>query len=176
MATMTELPPIVDEKSRILILGSEPGKRALQTGQYYSHPDNKFWVILYNVFGGTYTEDYGKRKEFVLKHKIALFDVLISCRKPSEEGGSIYDEVANDFEDFYRQYPDIKYVFFNGRLASDMYIDHVGWKKHKINHLTLPSTSSADHKLSLEEKVREWKNIKNYLEELEKGDEILFEI
>lgn len=52
MATMTELPPIVDEKSKILILGSEPGKRALQTGQYYSLPDNQF--------GKYYTEYSGR--------------------------------------------------------------------------------------------------------------------
>ncbi len=173
---MIELPPIVDEKSRILILGSEPGKRALQSGQYYSHPDNKFWVILYSVFGETYNEDYEKRKEFVLKHNIALFDVLTYCSKPSEEGGSIYDEISNDFDNFYSQNPNIKYIFFNGKLAADMYNDHVGWRKHKLVHMTLPSTSSADHHKTIEEKVDEWLNVRKYLEDLEKGNEIMYEI
>jgi hypoxanthine-DNA glycosylase len=38
------LPPIVDENSRIVILGTLPGDLSLREQQYYADPSNQFWV------------------------------------------------------------------------------------------------------------------------------------
>lgn len=47
--TLTGLPPLVSPATRVLILGSFPGVRSLQTQQYYAHPQNQFWKILQAV-------------------------------------------------------------------------------------------------------------------------------
>jgi hypothetical protein len=53
MNRVESFPPIVSEKSKILILGSMPGEAALKAGQYYAHPRNAFWRIMGELFGHT---------------------------------------------------------------------------------------------------------------------------
>lgn len=45
------LPPVVDEHSRIVILGTLPGDQSLRQEQYYADPRNQFWSLLIGVFG-----------------------------------------------------------------------------------------------------------------------------
>ena len=176
MSTILDLPPIADESSRIIILGSEPGRASLETGQYYAHPWNNFWKIIYTIFGEEMTDNYEKRKDFVLKNRIALWDVLINCRQRSLRADSINDEIANDFNGFYSRYPNIRYVFFNGKLASDMYHDHIGWTKYCLDHYILPSSSGADVNKSLEDKIEEWKILRRFLEEIDENEKTMYEI
>jgi len=42
--------PVVDENSRVLILGSMPGPEALRKRQYYGFDGNHFWKILPRLF------------------------------------------------------------------------------------------------------------------------------
>ena len=43
--------PIVDDKSRVLILGTMPGVESLRKQEYYGHPRNAFWPIIAAVCG-----------------------------------------------------------------------------------------------------------------------------
>jgi len=98
-----------------------------------------------------------KGKEFILRHNIALWDVLINCHKEGVRPHGINDEMPNDFENFFSRYSNIKFVFFNGKLAADMFDYHVEWKKFKIEHSILPSFKQCDYKKTIDEKVKEWK-------------------
>lgn len=50
-ATLQGLPPVIDRRARVLILGSFPSTAALAAQQYYAHPQNRFWRILGAVIG-----------------------------------------------------------------------------------------------------------------------------
>ena len=50
MSQVRSLPPIVSERSKLLILGSMPGERSLKAGEYYAYPRNAFWPIMGQVF------------------------------------------------------------------------------------------------------------------------------
>ena len=52
------IPPLYDEKSRVLILGSFPSVKSREAAFFYAHPQNRFWPTLAAVLG----ED-GQREE-----------------------------------------------------------------------------------------------------------------
>ena len=40
------LPPVLDQHTRIVILGSFPGEASLSAKRYYAHPRNQFWRLI----------------------------------------------------------------------------------------------------------------------------------
>ena len=46
MSRVQSFPPIVFERSKLLILGSMPGEVSLKTSQYYAHPRNAFRRVM----------------------------------------------------------------------------------------------------------------------------------
>ena len=44
-------PPLYDEKSRILILGSLPSVKSREQMFFYGHPQNRFWKVISRVLG-----------------------------------------------------------------------------------------------------------------------------
>lgn len=156
-------PPLINLKSEILILGSMPSEESLRKNEYYGNPRNQFWRILYSLFNQEIEEHYQKRMEFVLNHKIALWDVIESCQRAGSLDSQIKGARANDFEGFYRIYPKIRMVAFNGGKASEVYRRQVGFGLNdRLNYLHLPSTSPANT-MPFEEKLTKWKSILDYL-------------
>ena len=79
MSTNHGFPPIAAPDARILILGSMPGQKSLEESQYYAHPRNSFWPIIFNILKTNNELTYNDRKTLLIKNKIALWDVLKSC-------------------------------------------------------------------------------------------------
>ena len=77
----TGLAPIAGKSSRLLILGSLPGDESIRRQQYYAHPRNHFWPIMAGLLGEELPEDYEKKKAMLLRHGIALWDVLFSAER-----------------------------------------------------------------------------------------------
>lgn len=118
---ITSFEPVVDEKCKILILGSMPSVKSLEKQQYYGNKRNHFWQIIYRLFGREMEEDYDKRKAFLLEHNIAVWDVLKSCDREGSSDSKIINPVPNDFVVFFNQYTNIKAVFFNGSKAEQLF-------------------------------------------------------
>jgi hypoxanthine-DNA glycosylase len=109
--------PIIDDNCRVLVLGTMPGPASLRRQQYYGYERNAFWRIIYDLFEEEPEEDYGFRKSFLLKHNIALWDVLKSCEREGSSDSGIRNPVPNDFAALYSKFPGIKHICFNGRPA-----------------------------------------------------------
>lgn len=151
--------PIADDSCRVFILGTMPGKASLRKQQYYGYERNAFWRIIYNLFGEEPVEDYELRKLFLLKHNIALWDVLKSCEREGSSDSGIRNPVPNDFAALYKEFSNIKYVCFNGRPAGNFYRRFV--EKPEQDSLGkayyyLASTSPA-YTLPYDKKLEEWR-------------------
>ena len=66
MQKISSFPPIINENSKILILGSIPGVKSLEMQQYYAHPQNKFWKIICEIFNEEFTTNYQHRIEILV--------------------------------------------------------------------------------------------------------------
>lgn len=151
------LKPIYDEESKILILGSFPSVKSRQNNFYYAHPQNQFWPIMSDLFNEPITD----KEQFLLKHHIALFDVIKSCDIKGSKDQTIKNVKVNDIKSIVAK-TKIKYIFTTGKKATNLYIKYLE-KTINIKPIYLPSTSPLFSKMKYEEKLKEYKKILYYL-------------
>jgi hypoxanthine-DNA glycosylase len=46
MTRKASFSPVIDERTRLLLLGSLPGEASLRAARYYAHPQNQFWQLV----------------------------------------------------------------------------------------------------------------------------------
>lgn len=160
----TSFPPIACKDSRVLILGSMPGAVSLAMQQYYAHPRNAFWPILYALWDEEMQDDYADRVAFALSHHIAIWDVAQSCVRTGSSDASIHDVRGNDFENFFATYPLIHTVFCNGRLAHTLFCKVADYVADERPCTLLPSTSPA-YTLSVAEKTAAWQAVRHAVQD-----------
>ncbi|WP_262147013.1 DNA-deoxyinosine glycosylase [Chryseobacterium foetidum] len=158
---ISSFPPIIDKESKILILGSVPGVKSLEKKEYYGHPQNKFWKIVFELFDENFTENYSEKIEILKKNKIALWDVIDTCERKGSLDAEIRNEEANDIETLLKTYSNIKTIFCNGGKSFKT-LKKILDKNSEIPVYLLPSTSPL-HTISFERKLDDWKIIKTYL-------------
>lgn len=149
------LKPIYDKNSKVLILGSMPSVASRANMKYYAHPSNRFWQILEILFEET-SENW---ENFILKHHLALWDVIESCDIEGSSDSSIKDVKVNDIASILKQ-TQIKHIFVLGKTAYNLYEKYI-YPDIKIKANYLPSPSSANATFSLERLVEEYRVIKS---------------
>lgn len=154
--------PIIGEGSKVLILGSMPGKRSLEEQQYYAYPGNQFWKLIYWIFEIPMDQDYDKRVQFLKDKGIALWDVIESCYRKGSLDSEIREEKVNDFNGLFEKYSNVKLVAFNGAKAYHTFEKRVGFNFPNIVIKQLPSTSPANV-MSFERKTKEWEIIRSFI-------------
>ena len=142
------IPPIADEGCRSLILGTMPSPKSREAAFYYAHPQNRFWRAMAAVLGEKLPERNGERAEMLLRHGIALWDVLKSCRIEGASDASIKDAEANDIAGLLQKYPAIERVYTTGGAAYRFYMRLV-LPQTGVVPIRLPSPSTANAKMSL---------------------------
>ena len=95
-AVVHPLKPIFSERSGILILGSFPSVRSREAEFYYGNPQNRFWQVLANVFGEPLPRTNEERQTLILRHDLALWDVIASCKIHGSADSAISDVTPND--------------------------------------------------------------------------------
>ncbi|MCR8643662.1 DNA-deoxyinosine glycosylase [Paenibacillus sp. N1-5-1-14] len=154
---LSSFPPVIHEQCSILILGSMPGAESLRLQQYYAHPRNHFWKIIFHMFNGTVPEEYESRLAFSQSKGIALWDVLQYCEREGSLDVNIQKPVANNFAELLATYPNIRHLCFNGGKAYDLFKRHVqaDLDLDLITLYPLPSSSPA-HTISMDKKLKSW--------------------
>ncbi len=115
--------PIVGVRPKVLILGSFPGSKSLETNQYYSNRRNSFWPIVCNLFDIGLGLPYKERCKQLADSGVAVWDVLESVERQGSSDTNIDTSTAfpNDFITFLLEHGEIRHIFFNGGEAERLF-------------------------------------------------------
>jgi hypoxanthine-DNA glycosylase len=137
-------------------LGTLPGEESLRRREYYAHPRNLFWPIIFALFeGGAPPPDYAERLAFVKARDLALWDVCEAAQRLASADSTIASEVPNRIDELLDAHPEIRAVAFNGSGARRLYDRHFA-RRSGLVYLALPSTSPAHARLGFAEKAARW--------------------
>lgn len=156
------IPPLFDEQSRILMLGSFPSVKSREGQFFYHHPQNRFWRVLAAVLGEECPISIEDKSALLHRRHIALWDVIASCEIIGSSDSSIKNVTPNDLSPILQGAP-IRAVFCNGGTSHGFYQKHT--RQHTgIDAVRLPSTSPANAGWSLDRLTEAWRVILPYLD------------
>ncbi|MCL2309647.1 MAG: DNA-deoxyinosine glycosylase [Proteobacteria bacterium] len=153
------LPPVVYRNTRVLVLGSLPGRASLAAQAYYAHPRNHFW----RIFGVLLEEpdlaerSYAQRLRVFKRHHIGLWDVVGQAQRQGSLDQNLKNITPNPLAELLPQLPQLEAIAFNGQTAA-----RIGQRQLSATFLKsiafyiMPSTSPANTML-FTEKVAAWK-------------------
>ncbi len=147
-------PPLYNENSETLILGSFPSVKSREAMFFYGHPRNRFWKVISEVFGEIEPNSIEEKKSLILRNNLALWDSIRSCTITGSSDSSVKDVVPNDISEILKN-SKVNRIFCNGTLSYKMYMKYI-YPDIKIEALKLPSTSPANAAFSLERLVAQW--------------------
>ena len=155
-------PPVADQRTRVLVLGSLPGEVSLCRAQYYAHPQNQFWRLMEVVTEVRLVElGYAARLEALLRAGVGVWDVVRSAKRAGSLDAKIRDLTPNSLAALAASLPALRAVAFNGATASAIGRKQLGEATARAL-LTLPSSSPA-HTRPFADKAVEWMRLKAYL-------------
>jgi len=148
--------PIVFKDTEVLILGSFPSIKSFEKNFYYAHPRNQFWKIMEAV--KSYPVNNKDQKIWLLKEsKFGLWDMIKNCSRDNSLDSSLEEEEVNDIASFLEENPTIKKLAFTGKKSQALFETHFGYLD--IERVYLPSPSAAYAKMSIEDKIKSYKEL-----------------
>ena len=157
------LPPLYDEHSEVLILGSFPSPKTRESGFFYGHPQNRMWPVLARLFDEPVPGTVNEKRDFLLRHHIAMWDVLASCEIVGASDASISGEVPTDLLPIFEAAP-IKAVFCAGGVSAKMYRKYHE-ERCGMPCFAMPSTSPANAAWSLDRLTESWAKVLEFIDE-----------
>lgn len=148
--------PVFTPEARVMIVGSMPSVKSLADAQYYAHPRNAFWPILFDVFEEVPTDDYEAKKALIRENGLALWDVARSCEREGSLDSAMRDIAANDFAALYARCPHIHTVLCNGGTAHTLFVKSGFAGTRRV--IRMPSTSPA-YTMPYRNKLDVWKKM-----------------
>ena len=170
------IPPVWNSESRLLILGTMPSPKSRQAGFFYMHPQNRFWSVMAEVFDETFlnpnnspdhTAAIEERRVFLLRHNLAMWDVLASCEITGAADSTIKNAIPNDFSEILEK-SQIHQIICTGKTAYHLWQKNCAAlyePRYKLTVHCLPSTSPANAQWSREKLIEEYKVILKLLDE-----------
>ena len=156
--TKKGLTPIINEDTRILILGSLPSDESIRKQQYYGNPGNDIWKLIREVIGEDITAlDYESKIQKLQEHKIGIWDVLFASERDGSMDSNINNEEINDFSNLKNVAPNLRLICFNGKKAGEF---EDTFREYGIKTKVLPSSSGANRRYS-DKRIMEWQSIAN---------------
>lgn len=156
-------PPVADDRTRLLVLGSLPGEASLAAGRYYAHPRNQFWRLIAAVTGRPLAEaDYDARLAMLAEAGVGLWDVVQSAERAGSLDTAIRDHRVNALADLTARLPDLRAIAFNGGKAAAIGRRLPGIGGYAL--IDLPSSSPALTR-PLAEKLAAWQALARWLDD-----------
>lgn len=154
------IPPFINKDSEILILGSLPSVKSREEQFYYAHKSNRFWSVLLGVFDAPTPRTIEEKKQLLTKYKIALYDVIYECDIIGSSDASIRNTVPiNIKKDILDKCPNIRKIILTGSKSVSLFDEYLASEiDPKIKVHRMPSTSSANAKISLAKLVEIYDN------------------
>ncbi|MBB5715764.1 DNA-deoxyinosine glycosylase [Sphingomonas aerophila] len=157
------LPPVVDAKTRLLVLGSLPGDRSLAASRYYAHPRNQFWQLIGAATGRDLAAlDYPDRLVALLDRGVGLWDVIASAERAGSADAAIRDAHVNDLPALARSLPLLAAIAFNGGTAARTGERAMAGVLPAVERVALPSSSPL-HAIGLDRKLPAWRTLDRFL-------------
>lgn len=153
------VPPVYNSESNILILGTFPSVKSREGEFFYHHPQNRFWKVISAIYNDKLPETIGDKKKLLLRHNIALWDVIQSCEIEGSADSTIKNVIPNDISPILSE-ADIHSIYANGNTAYMLYKKYL-FDKTGRDIIKLPSTSPANASFSLQRLIDAWKCIRD---------------
>ena len=163
MLQVHSIPPLFDQNATVLILGSFPSVKSREQGFFYGHPQNRFWKVIAALFEEPVPQTVEQKKALILRHHLALWDVIARCDIKGSSDASIQQIVPNDIQKILSVCP-IRRIFVNGKTAEKVYRRYLAEKVGR-NAICLPSTSPANAAWSQERLLSAWAIVRRCAEE-----------
>ncbi len=161
MEIIHPFPPLYDENSRILILGSFPSVKSREAMFFYGHPQNRFWKVVSGLLSEPLPLTVPEKRAMLLRNHVAVWDVIHSCEITGSSDASIRNAVPNDLSLILKE-AEIRQIFTNGGTSHSLYEKYIA-PVTGIRDIRLPSTSPANAAWSVERLSEAWAVIKDYL-------------
>ena len=153
--------PVIDKRTRLLILGSLPGDKSLAAQEYYGNRQNQFWRLMSEVIGVELVDlNYAARLATLLAHGVGLWDVVAEAHRSGSLDSSIRNSNDNDLLSLLARYPDIGAMAFNGNTAGKLGLKVLGKHASRYCIYMMPSSSPA-HTLAYASKLAVWVALAN---------------
>ncbi len=134
--------PVIDKKSKVLILGSFPSVKSREINFYYGNKQNRFWKVLEEYFSEKMPENTDEKRAFLLAHHIALWDIIGSSTIKGSSDNELIKKIdsVNDIPKLLQDFPTIQAVVCNGKASYNLTTKYFP----NIDASYLPSTSPAN--------------------------------
>jgi hypoxanthine-DNA glycosylase len=155
-------PPVVNDLTRLLVLGSLPGEQSLARAQYYAHPRNHFWRLMGDVIEVDLVAlSYANRLDALLQAGVGLWDVVASASRDGSLDGNIRDHSPNALAALAASLTRLSAVAFNGGTSARIGQKELGGET-QLTLVPLPSSSPA-YTLPYERKREAWLKLREFL-------------
>ena len=155
-------PPVVNQRVRLLVLGSLPGEQSLAATRYYANPRNQFWALMSEVTGHNLVRlAYEQRLETLLAARVGLWDSIATAARDGSLDGKIRGHSANPLAELAASLPELRAIGFNGGTSARVGMQALG-ENPGYALLRLPSSSPA-YTLPFERKREAWLKRRDYL-------------
>ncbi|MCI8370240.1 MAG: DNA-deoxyinosine glycosylase [Clostridia bacterium] len=144
--------PVFDKNSKVLILGSFPSVKSRQIEFYYGNKQNRFWRTVCGFFGEAAPETVSDKIDFLLRRKIALWDIVTECEIVGSRDDTIKNFKVADLKKVLQK-SQISFIIINGGKAYDIFLR--SYPNLEIPHKKLCSTSPANTRFN----ESEWRDV-----------------
>jgi hypoxanthine-DNA glycosylase len=157
-------PPVVDARTRLLVLGSLPGERSLAEQRYYAHPQNQFWALISAAIQRDIaTLPYDERLATLRAARVGLWDVVASATRTGSTDAAMRDIEGHDIAALAATLPELRAIAFNGGTALRHGVKQLGANAARYTIVALPSSSPL-HTVGIAAKHPAWAALAAHLD------------